>query len=336
MRRKLIKTLERAYHSLPADKRIWVGRVIFPLRFIVNGITNICFQLYKIEGNDRSFCFITSSRLNPSFIEQFSNNAKITKIGELYLWDLIRFGHPQDMLIIEMHKYLVPFFKDGLVTIPWVRQILDLQIPIENIIQHIRERKKISQFQVEISTDINDLKKFLDIIYTPYILERYPNALISDFDFEIFKKRWLKNSGELLFIKKNDIQVGGIYCELIDNTYYFCLNGLIDKRFLKEGAMAAIYFFSILRAKERKALYLDFGLSRPFLTDGVLSYKRKWQAKIYPNNTNHVVYLKNFKKDGLIVLEDKKLKVIVLSKKNASLPLYLDSGLDLKIIEPNC
>jgi hypothetical protein len=334
MSRKLIETLIRAYHIIPADKRIWVGRIIFPLRIIFNGFANINFEAYKIDDNERSFYFITCLRLDLSFIEQFSTDVKITKIGELYVWNLMRYSQTHEMVIIELHKYLAPFFRDGLITVPWVRQILDLKIPIENIIKPIHERKKIAQFQVEILKDINELKKFLEITYIPYILERYPNSSIDDLDFENFKERWFKNSGELLIIKKNNHPIGGAYCEFIDNTYHFCLNGLINKNFLKEGAMTAIYYFCIMRAKERKALYLDFGLSRPFLTDGVLSYKRKWQTNIYPNISNYVVYLKNFKKEGLIILEGKKLKVIVFSEKNASLPFFKGSGLELKLIEP--
>jgi hypothetical protein len=330
MSRKLIKTLVRAYHKISAGKRTWLGMVIFPLRMIVRGFTHLCFEVYQIDGQERQFYFITSSALDPYFIEQFCTNAQITKTGELYAWNLKRFARNQNTLIIDMHKYLAPFFGDGLITVPWVRQVLDLQIPIEDIIRHIRERKKIIGFQVEISTDSRDIKNYYEKIYAPYILKRYANASIMG--FEPFNEYLLKKSGELLIIKKNGVPVGGACCVLIHNTYYWRINGLIDEHFLKEGAMAAIYYYSIQRAKERKALWIDFGLSRPFLSDGVLTYKRKWRTKIYRDGRNHVVYLKNLKKEGLIVLENKKLKVIVFSK-NASLHQYSDSGLESKLVE---
>jgi hypothetical protein len=109
---------------------------------------------------------------------------------------------------------------------------------------------------------------------------------------------------------------------------------LIDEGLLNDGAMAAIYYFSIMRAKERKALTMDMGWSRASISDGVLSYKRKWQAKIHPAISNRVMYLKNLKKEGLIVVEEKKLKVLVYSEKNAGLSPYADSGLELKLVEP--
>jgi len=331
MNKKLIKTLDRAYHTISAGKRTRLGIFIFPLRMLVRGFTCLCFEVYRIDGKERQFYFITSFKFDSYLIEQFCTNAKITKTGELYAWNLRRFIRAQDTSIIDMHKYLAPFFRDGLITAPWVKQVLDLQIPTEQILRHIRERKKITGFQVEISRDIRDLKNFYEKIYAPYILKRYPNASIVD--FETFDEYLLKKSGELLIIKKNGLPVGGACCVLIHQTYYWRINGLIDERFLKEGAMAAIYYFSIQRAKERKARSIDFGMSRPFLSDGVLSYKRKWQAKIYPDIQNRAVYLKNLKKEGLIVMEDKKLKVLVSSKKNAGLPFYSDSGLELKLVE---
>ena len=305
--------------------------VIFPLRMIARGFVNLNYEVYRIDGKERQFYYVTRSALDPYLIEQFCTTAKITKTGELYIWNLRRFVQNHNTLIIDMHKYIAPFFSDGLITVPWVRQILDLQIPMEDIIKHIRERKKIIAFQAEISTDTRDIKNFYENVFTPYTLKRYANASIMD--FETFNEHALKKSGEVLVIKKNGLPVGGACCVLIDTTYYWLINGLIDEKLLNDGAMAAIYFFCIQRAKERKALTMDLGWSRAFISDGVLSYKRKWQAKIYPDIRNRVIYLKNLKKEGLIVVEEKKLKVIVFSKKNASLPLYADAGLELKLVE---
>lgn len=332
MSKKLIKTLVRAYHTIPQGKRVWPGRVIFPLRMIVRGVANLYFEVYRIDSKERQFYCITSSKVDHDFIGQFCANAEITKTGELYAWNLRRFIRTHNTVIIDMHKYLSPFFSDGLITVPWVRQVLDLEIPMEDLLKHIRERKKITAYQAEISTDTRAIKKFYETVYVPYTLKRYANASIMD--FETFNEYMLKKSGELLIVKKNGLPVGGACCVLVQNTYHWRINGLIDEDFLNDGAMAAIYYFGIQRAKERKALTMDLGWSRASISDGVLSYKRKWQAKIYPDIRNRVIYLKNLKKEGLIIVEEKKLKVIVFSKKNADLPLYADSGLELKLVEP--
>jgi hypothetical protein len=332
MSKNLIKALVRLYHTIPPGRRVWLGRLIFPLRMIVRGFANMYFEVYLIDGNERQFYCITSSKPDLDFIGQFCSNAKITKTGELYAWNLKGFSRTHTTLIIDMHKYLSPFFSDGLITVPWVRQVLDLEIPMEALLRHIRERKKIAAYQAEISTDYRDIKKFYETVYVPYTMKRYANASIMD--FETFNEYVLGKSGELLIVKKNGLPVGGACCVLVQNTYYWRINGLIDEGLLNDGAMAAIYYFSIMRAKERKALTMDMGWSRASISDGVLSYKRKWQAKIHPAISNRVMYLKNLKKEGLIVVEEKKLKVLVYSEKNAGLSPYADSGLELKLVEP--
>lgn len=332
MSRKLVKKLVQNYQKLSLGKRIWVRLLIFPLIVLYDIFNELCFDVYQISG-ERQLFFITSTEIYPFFINHFCNDAKITKTGEIYAWNLKRFTREHDAVIIEMHRYLVPFFSDGIITVHWVRQELDLSRSMEDIIKHIRDKKNFFQFHLEISTDFNEMKLFYEKIFTPYIKKRYKHAFIDN--FEIFKLNLLKNPWELLLIKKNGLLVGGACCNLINDRYYWKINALTDEVYLKEGAMAAIYYYSILRAKEKKAKIIDFGQSRPFLSDGVLCYKKKWGAKIIPDKSNRIVYLKNLNNEGLIIVEDKKLKAIIFSGKNAKVKPYSNSGLELKIVAPS-
>jgi hypothetical protein len=286
--------------------------------------------VYQVSG-ERNFFFITSAEILPYFIKHFCNDAKITKIAEIYAWDLRRSLREHDAVIIEMHKYLEPFFPEGIISVRWVRQELDLQKPMDDIITHIRERNKIVQFQAEISTDLHEMQSFYENIFMPYLKKRYNYAIIQD--FEKFKGDLLKNPWELLLIKKNGLLVGGVCSLLINERYRWRVNALVDECYLKEGAMAAVYYYSIVRAKEKSAKILDFGLSRPFLSDGVLRYKKKWGGEIIPSGINRIMYLKNLKKEGMIIVEDKKLKAIVFSETNAHIKPYSNSGLEVKIVE---
>jgi hypothetical protein len=306
--------------------------VMFPVRMTVRGFSCLCFEVYRIGGEEQPCYYITSSAVDPYFIRQFCTDGAIIRTGELYAWRVRGFIRTHPAVILVMHKYLAPFFRDGLITVPWVQQVLDLQIPMEDILRHISERKKISAFQAEISTDSTDIQQFYEKVFVPYTLKRYPDAAI--IDFAAFNEYRLHHAGELLMIKKDGVTVGGACAVLIGSTYHWHINGLIDERFLREGAMAAIYYFSILRAKERQARMLDFGWSRPLISDGVLSFKRKWQATITPVIRDRVVYLKNLKKEGLIVLDGGKFKVMVFSEETAARTLYAGSGLEVKLEDP--
>lgn len=50
---------------------------------------------------------------------------------------------------------------------------------------------------------------------------------------------------------------------------------------MKEGALAALYYFIIDLARTRACRVVDFRGSRPSLRDGVLRYKCKWGTTLY-------------------------------------------------------
>ncbi len=328
----LIKTLVRAYHTLSPGTRARLAVVLSPVRMMANGYASLKFAVYWVKGEEREFFLLTSSKVDPYFIEEFCRNAEMTKTGDLYAWRVRKFIRTHTTVMIDMHKHLAAFFRDGLMTVPRVHQVLDLQIPLKDILRHVHEKTKLSAFQCTISTDRGDIKDFYDNIFVPYTLKRYPKASL--LSFEQLYDKMLKNAGELLIIKKNGLTAGGACCMAGRSTYYYLINGLTDERFLKEGAMAAVYYFCIRRAKERGALTMDFGWSRPFIFGGVLSYKRKWQVTIVPDRRNRVVYLKNLKKEGLIVVEEKKFKILAFSEEHAALPRYADAGLEVKLVGP--
>ena len=145
-------------------------------------------------------------------------------------------------------------------------------------------------------------------MYLPYLQNRYANPLIEKISS---MQTVLRGDGELCFIKKGDQRIAGVLFNQIGDTYYLLTIGLIDESYLKEGAIAAMYYYGIQHATEKKAKFIDFGLTRPFLSDGVLIYKRKWGAKVTRDPASgRVLYLKNLVKTGQIVLEGTKLKVL--------------------------
>ena len=330
MSKTLLKKLVQKYQKLSLSNSIWVKRFVFPVQVFHDIFNDLCFDVYQVSG-ERQLMFITSAEVLPYFIKNFCNDATITKTGEIYAWNLKKYIRKHDAVIIEMPEYLKPFFTDGIITVRWIRQELNPDDFNADILKHIRERKKIFQFQPEFSTDMNEMKMFYEKIYRPYLEKRYKYAKIED--FELWKQDLLKYPWELLVIEKNGIVVGGGCSVFHDGRYRQRITALLDEGCLKEGAMAAIYYYSILRAKEKNVKIIDFGLSRPFLSDGVLINKRKWRAKIVPSGTKRIIYLKNLKKEGLIIVEEEKLKVIIFSEKNAKLMHYSNCGLELKIVE---
>ena len=53
-----------------------------------------------------------------------------------------------------------------------------------------------------------------------------------------------------------------------------------DFKFVKRGALIALYYYTIQYLKERNHEKFSFGSTRPFFSDGVLHHKLNWGAKI--------------------------------------------------------
>ncbi len=65
--------------------------------------------------------------------------------------------------------------------------------------------------------------------------------------------------------------------------------GVKDGRrdYVKQGAISALYYYTILWAKERGYTELDWGHCRPILNDGLFLYKKRWGMQIQRSNRKH-------------------------------------------------
>ena len=313
------------FYRYSNETKRWFYPFILIFKILKFILKELRFDVYLLSGKTKMF-YITSSTINPYFIEKICENATIEKIKKIYVWELRRFIIQQDKVLIDMHKLFAHFFYDDFLVPPYVRQILDLNKPIRKN----SEYKKISKYRCEFLTDLNALKFFYEKMYFPYIKKRYgDSAVIQSFNY--FEKSFLKN-GELIFIKLNDEYVSAVLCEMSKNVYFFKKVGVLNESLVKEGAISATYYFSILRAKEKNAKYIDFGLSRPFLLDGVLRYKRKWGTQICEDKKiDRIFYMKNTFKQPFICIENKKLTAVVFSKNDNFIKEYAMSGLEFKI-----
>ncbi|MBN1194370.1 MAG: GNAT family N-acetyltransferase [Methanomicrobiaceae archaeon] len=231
-----------------------------------------------------------------------------------------------------MDRFFSFLFPGAMFTFPWIQQVLDLSIPMHNIMKHIRESKKFSKYECEISQDPRDLRFFHDAMYTQFVRERFGDQAVVP---ELERIRFLFPGTEVLFVTESGQRVGGSIGMPDGDTYRWLYTAIIDDRYRKKGALSAAYYFGILRAKETGARSIDLGLSRPFLSDGVALYKRKWRATMkLENQTRRWFLLSNIEKEHLIVLIDGSLTALVTSWDDPYIKLYRDSQIAFKIIPP--
>ena len=93
--------------------------------------------------------------------------------------------------------------------------------------------------------------------------------------------------GGILWIGKGEERVAGALVEPVGGVLQAWAFGVRDgdPALMKQAAMAAIYFYLCLQARPLGCLSVDFRGCRPFLSDGVLRYKRKWGGVMYDRST---------------------------------------------------
>lgn len=302
-----------------------------PLKSLKNTLGELIFDVYMVA--DKNITYITSSGINQYLVERIcGNNTSVNKMKRIYVWELKRIVNRQDAVMVDMHKFFARFFNefDGFLIPAFVRQIMPVDKPIDEIIKFKnKDLKKMNKFSYEISEDPSMLKYFYEKMYVPYIKRRYGNSAYIE-SFNILEK--IFKNGELLFFRLGEEYVSAALYEVNGDMYFCRKNGILNESSIGEGSLLATYYFSILRAKDKNLKFVDFGQSRPFLSDGVLRHKSLWGAQICEDKTtNRVIYIRNIFEQPFICIEDKKLKGVVFSENDKFIKEYARSGLEFKV-----
>ena len=191
---------------------------------------------------------------------------------DLILISLNRSGHRDDPA------------EQGILIPQYVRQIRDAIAPDANPFKTLcthgntRELSKIRRngFTYSLSTDASLLPTFYHEFFLPFILDRHGDEAFTQ-TFDQCQREF--EEGELLSVlDRNGRTVVGTLVQTRGDTWFIRFFGVRDADFalVRQGGLAAAWLFCIVEASKRGCRHIDFGLSRPFLDQGVLFYKKKW------------------------------------------------------------
>ncbi|MGH7791976.1 MAG: hypothetical protein ACREOB_06625, partial [Thermodesulfobacteriota bacterium] len=142
----------------------------------------------------------------------------------------------------------------------------------------------------EVTHAETDFEMFYHTMYVPFVRNRHgEHALIRD----IHRSRRMFRQGGLQWIRCNGRPIAGRIFQRRDHVLKFVAQGTVNGEWspVKEGAIAALYFFGIDHAKQLGCKLIDLGVSRPSLNDGVLRYKRKWGVTVVENGDIYYDFL---------------------------------------------
>jgi hypothetical protein len=131
-----------------------------------------------------------------------------------------------------------------------------------------------------------DFDDFYSSIYLPFAVGRHGDSAIVRQAGDL--RRRVRHGG-ILWLQQGGRRVAAVLFERkgrsLDLLALGTLNG--DLQLVKEGAIAALYFFSIELAGKLGYQTVDFRGSRPSLMDGLLRYKSKWGVSLYDKTDSH-------------------------------------------------
>ncbi|MCK5023538.1 MAG: hypothetical protein KAS04_05170 [Candidatus Aenigmarchaeota archaeon] len=251
----------------------------------------------KNMGNGIKVLFFGNERF-PLFISDllFVDKPDVKMFGKEWIWHVGRDKtvkeSDSDMVLVSCDCFYNRFLhKADLFVFPhMIDMILDIRKPSEEFFKNLSNSakadiRKVKQhdYSFEVTSDINQLRMFYNDMYLPLIKNRFGDKPLFIPPFVFF--RVLHEIGyKFLLAKKDDAYISGniFHCDNKEmyTKYFGILNGDFD--LIKKGASAAIYYFSIVWAKENKLSNVNFGACRPFLNDGVFQYKKKWGTIIEP------------------------------------------------------
>lgn len=257
--------------------------------------------IFKANGNSDSpgvTLLIAGRRdVSPFFLDRMYNaEPKATRQGRRLMWRIPSLENCQvNSVMIEADRCFSRFLSHrGFVAIPeWVLFTMDVSMPVEKIIGACKKRekenlRKIRQYQYvwEVVRDRERLHSFYHKMYLPYIISRFGKlALLASLGY----MENLLQKGELLLVKRGAEYVAGSLISTASSIPMLAFMGVKDGRtdYVKQGAISALYYYTILWAKERGYTELDWGHCRPILNDGLFLYKKRWGMRIQRSPRKH-------------------------------------------------
>ena len=163
-------------------------------------------------------------------------------------------------------------------------------------VKNTLRKVKNSHFRLEVSSDASIFDEFYYKMHLPYIQNRHGESSLEE-SYERMKARFSKNSDMLFLIKGSQRIAGIMICYQNGEALAYRLgvrNG--DFRWVEKGAISALYVNTMSHCRAKGFKKLSLGGSRPFFSDGVLTYKqRNWNMKIDDYSKHFYFLIKPFK-----------------------------------------
>ena len=219
----------------------------------------------------------------------FREGVRETVLGRQWIWNIARGGPARgrgcSVIVIEANPFVRDFLdeEDWFFVPLWVGGTLALPIP-EDVSKHKSIRSDLAAMskaglRYRVSKERACFDDFYHNMYVPHVTKAHGSSVhITPYDEMLARV----SHGDLILLNDGNQDVAGLTILYEEPRPRLWTLGVRDGTSLQsqQGALAALYpvCFEHLATKQHDSVNL--GLSRAFLDDGVLRFKRKWGQKI--------------------------------------------------------
>lgn len=226
------------------------------------------------------------------------NSVKLTRVGRrpMVLTDYLMARFDCSFCIVVVEPQFVSFVRrQGDLLMPlWVNCDVPLNDErgyakspsIRDDIRHISSNK----YTWKLTDDRDDFDFFFEKIYVPTITTSHGRAALTA-SYENRLRKFMAGTMELLQVMHDDQFLAGVAIDFDGGTPTLRDSGVLNGSFelKKTGAISAAYLFAMDHLASKGYSNVSFGLSRGFLDDGVLNYKRKFRPVITGGSNDGVL-----------------------------------------------
>jgi hypothetical protein len=216
--------------------------------------------------------------------------------GWAFIWHIprlvARHVRQGDLVVCETNQLLNPGQKyQHHLTVPlWLRASIRVVDNTDQVMERIsktrqQQIKKLADrgFSYSFSYDPADFEMFYYDMYVPHVTRRHQERAIVE---PIETKYAVFEQGGLIIVKHNRQPVAAGLRHIIGDTL-IAASYAIHKECQVKGVSVALHWYTIEWAQQNQLSWVDFGMTRPRLNDGVFEYKRQWGAHFEKNILDH-------------------------------------------------
>jgi hypothetical protein len=291
---RLFARLRDIYQSIPISLRL----LFYPILLIYRIVPYLLTNQWSITGQEKNSrhdlnIIYTGFEENKNYVADlvFGSSRQEKRIGKKWLWQTIVKGskNVQDcsLIITEGPEIIVKIFRSKYdFSVPcWVHGKADIsgdtfhKFRRDHSIHNSLRKIAKNGLYCQQTNDDADFEYFYRNMYLPFITQRYgTGALLANY----YSLKTLFEKGDLLLVKKGEEPIAGGLVGFENNSARCYILGVKDanRYYIQLGAIGALYYFELVYFRDRGYNEVNLGDSRPFLKDGVLNFKKKWNLSI--------------------------------------------------------